>query len=66
MELMNRSRIHTKISVSKANIKTKSYVVFLGTGLQLHKALRIIFSVWFRVKELPFKIVEKHEMSSLF
>ena len=45
VELMNRGRIHTKISESKGNIQTKSHVVFLGTGLQLHEALRIIFSV---------------------
>ena len=63
---MNRGRIHTKISGSKGNIQTKSHVVFLGTGLQLHEALRIIFSVWFGVKELSFKIVEKHEMRSLY
>ena len=45
VELMNRGRIHTKISGSKGNIQIKSHVVFLGTGLQLHEALRIMFSV---------------------
>ena len=49
IDLMDRSRIHTQTSGSKGNIQTKIYVVFLGTGVQFHKALRI-FLVWFRVK----------------
>lgn len=35
---MDRSRIHTKISGSKGNLQTKSYVVFPEMVLQFHKA----------------------------
>lgn len=36
--LMDRSRIHTKISGSKGNLQTKSHVVFPETFFQFHKA----------------------------
>lgn len=37
--LMDRSRIHSEISGSKANLQSRSYVVFLGTVWRFHKTV---------------------------